>query len=494
MKKNAMVLPLLSLFPVLLAGCQGNPGNEGDSQKSEPKKDDASLAQPKTFDGDAYYKDVGNRVGFESGTEVEIEEDFSSGKLNDANWWALDGYWDAGGASDWHNGVRSRNLFYVKDGSKTYLGVRARGSYCEDQDLAKAKSGMTKPEGACIMSKKFLYPGRYEIKMKAMPRQGAVTAMWTYYSKTGNEATSQNEIDIELGGEGQYSSEWCTTWTTHTDKQTNNVDLSSRSYINDGEFHTYTFDWYTDFPLTHEKRVDWFFDGELISSIEGTAVPEMAMPLWVGLWCPSWAGTASFDTEYMIIDSLSYRPFSFQTQYVTEAKGNPAYSHVDPSKASIQTIPYSQTQNKNKLNNASFETLQKSIADGTSYSGWDALSGNGKVEQSDDATAGSKSILIEDDGQGTYVGQTLPLAYPGYRYKLSIDAKKESSAGEAYLEIVYGKKNKEKKTIPLEGDGWKSYEAEIQMASGAKELSINLCHENGAKAKWDNASLLFLGK
>lgn len=472
-----------------LVGCNQNP----DAPASSPSKDPGELVQPEPFSGKAYYEDVENRVGYEKDSGIEFQEDFSGGKMDDSSWWVLDGYWDAGGAGDWHNGVRSRNLFYVEDGEKTYLGVRARGSYCQDGDMSKSQSGMVKPEGACIMSKNFLYPGRYEIKMKAMPRQGAVTAMWTYYCKTGSEATSQNEIDIELGGNGQYQSQWCTTWTKHTVKETQDVEVSSLGYINDGDFHTYTFDWYTDYPLTHERRVDWFYDGELLTSIEGEAVPETAMPLWVGLWCPSWAGTASFDTEYMLIDNISYSPFSYSTQYVNEGKGNPAYSHADPGKSSIGKIPYADTVSINKLNNAGFESIEKSIADGTAYSGWDLLSGKGQISLSDDKTEGRSSLKIADDGEGTYVGQTLPLAYEGFQYKFSIDAKKASSQGKAYLEIIYGKKAKEKTILELTNANWTHYVCEVEMAKGAKDLSVNLCVEGGAEASFDNASLLYLG-
>jgi hypothetical protein len=50
-----------------------------------------------------------------------------------------------------------------------------------------------------------------------------------------------------LGGDAQYTNEWTTTWTTHTDKETDSVDVSKVCYLNDGKFHKYTFDWYTDY-------------------------------------------------------------------------------------------------------------------------------------------------------------------------------------------------------------------------------------------------------
>ena len=95
--------------------------------------------------------------------------------------------------------------------------------------MVTAKQGRIKAEGGVIMSKNFLKPGRFEINMRPMPREGGVTAMWTYYCATGNEETSQNEIDIELGGDGQYTNQWCTTWTTHSMKETQMMDVSINS-------------------------------------------------------------------------------------------------------------------------------------------------------------------------------------------------------------------------------------------------------------------------
>jgi hypothetical protein len=300
-----------------------------------------ALSEPTPFDGTEYYDKVTDRVSYQTSSDLSFDENLSTGKLSDDLFWVIDAYWDAGGTSNWHNGVRARNLRYIKNGSDTYLGIKARGSYCQDSDMVKTSAGHIKPEGACIMTKNFLKPGRFEINMATMPREGAVTAMWTYYSKTGQEATSQNEIDIELGGDAQYTNEWTTTWTTHTDKETDSVDVSKVCYLNDGKFHKYTFDWYTDYGNSGVKRVDWFVDGVLIKSITGTCVPEMMMPLWIGLWCPSWAGNPYFDYDYMLVKEISYKEFDENSQAVDEVRNaNPAYTHTLPSASSIKSEDY----------------------------------------------------------------------------------------------------------------------------------------------------------
>ena len=105
MKKQFKRFALLLVSLSFASGCSQHP-----SDSSDGKKDPSDLVQPEPFSGTAYYEDVENRVGYEKDTGLEFHEDFSNGKMDDSSWWVLDGYWDAGGASDWHNGDRSRNL------------------------------------------------------------------------------------------------------------------------------------------------------------------------------------------------------------------------------------------------------------------------------------------------------------------------------------------------------------------------------------------------
>jgi hypothetical protein len=221
-------IAILGLGVIPLAACAQNAGSSS-----------LNLSVP-TFDGTSYYDSVAERVGLDSANANNIDEQFTGGKMSDTVWNALSGVWQNDSAAYPHNGMQAHNLFYVKNGSKTQLAFEGRGIYSSDSDTV-IKNGYREPEGACIISKNHLGPGRYEIAMAAMPREGGVSAMWTYCTTTGSEATSQNEIDIEIGGNTSetYMREWCTTWTKHTSKATINVDVSKLCYLNDGAIHKY---------------------------------------------------------------------------------------------------------------------------------------------------------------------------------------------------------------------------------------------------------------
>jgi hypothetical protein len=506
LKIAEIALPTL-LAGFLSAGCGGTPAssnttssaNSGSSSSTSSSK---SWVEPTPFDGTGYYDSVASRVAYQDGSELSFDEDFSSGTMNDDLFWVIDGYWDAGGTTNWHNGVRSRNLRYVKNGSDTYLGIKARGSYCHDADMVKTSAGHIKPEGACIMTKNFLKPGRFEINMATMPREGAVTAMWTYYSKTGSEATSQNEIDIEIGGDAQYTNEWTTTWTTHTDKETDSVDVSKVCYLNDGKFHKYTFDWYTNYGPNGLKRVDWFVDGILIKSITGTSVPEMMMPLWIGLWCPSWAGNPYFAYDYMLVKDIAYKEFDENSQYVDEVRNsNPAYTHTNPSASSIASEAYAATQSVEKLGNTDFESLTKCVTD-DSYFGWTPENASlGTVTLSDEHSEGSHSYQLNasttssEEYHGEYLDAKVSLAYPGYQYAYSVDAKLLTASSKGNLEIRYKDKNGstiKTETKAVSGTSWATLSGTVTMPAKSASLQLTLTAEDGS-VLYDNASLKFKG-
>ena len=183
-KNNFSKLCLISLLTFSLASC------------SEEKNEEAYM-DDKTFNETTYYDKVETRSKFANDDERNIDEHLENGVLNDSYWNSLSGVWQNESATYPHNGVQKRNLLYVKDGKNTYLGFRGRGMYNTLSDTNKNDAGHILPEGACIISKNRLGPGRYEFEMAAMPHYGGVSAAWTYMTETGNELTSQNEIDIE---------------------------------------------------------------------------------------------------------------------------------------------------------------------------------------------------------------------------------------------------------------------------------------------------------
>lgn len=435
-----------------------------------------------------YYENITERVQFDEENELNFDDEITNG-LDDNVWETLDGYWENGGTTP-HNGVRRRNLFYTKDSSGNgYLAMKSRGIYNEDTSL----NG--KPEGACIETVNNLGPGRYEVMMAAMPRDGGVTAMWTYNCPLGDESLSQYEIDIEIGGSAQYTNLWCTSWTTKTNKATNSPDVSNICYMNDGKIHKYTFDWYTDFNKTGEARVDWFVDETYVTSITGGTISTTAMPVWLGIWMPSWAGAAAFEEDYLLIDRVSYKAFSTDTQVYEETRSHTTYSPRKPSQSNIQNIELSAIKGLNKLANADCEKGEFKTGD---YYGWKPYSGyRGTIEQSDEHSSGEHSFLLtavgEDKKDVAYVYQEIECSYEGFEYELKFDGKLTSAESEAYVwvwESTYGCTKQLRQTkINLDSTTFKSYSQNITMKEGSGNLRIFMAVSKGS-ANFDNFSLV----
>lgn len=441
-----------------------------------------------------YYSKIEERNSLDSSNETNINESFTNG-ISDDKFYAIDGVWDAGSTQP-HNGVRSRNLFYtIDENNNKLLAIKGRGRYNEEGASTK-----NKPEGAVLITKDHLGPGRFEITMASFPRFGGCSAFWTYCSTTGNEATSQNEIDIEIGGGGQYTNEWCTTWTTHTTKETKNMSLENQLHFNDGKMHKYTFDWYTDYEDTGERRIDWFVDEVFVTSITGAAVPEHQMPLWIGLWLPSWAGDSLFDTDYMLIKNISYTAFD-DNQYSENCRSYTQYTKSVPSSLGIQTIDYSEIKNINKFSNGDFK--KTSVYSGEDYYGWKVdTSSKGTFKFSNEGSTSSSNAIeltalsgSTSKYHGEYINQTVGGAYEGYQYELSIDAKLKDTSSVGNIEIYYkdgGNITLSKEIISVNTLDYASYTKTLTMPKGAVNLRIDITSEDGT-VSYSNASLVFKG-
>ena len=480
MKKTSLKV----LLPLLAVLCSCGGGQTTTNNNTGP------------IDPNTYYEQVEQNAKFDPSNENNFVQTMENG-LNDDIFYSLEGAWHTDVAGGEHNGMKHRNLFYTNDGSTSYLAIKGRGYYNKEEGTIEGK-----PEGACLVTKEHLGPGRYEIKMSAMPREGGVTAMWTYCTTTGSEATSQNEIDIEIGGTTNgtnFESLWCTSWTKKTTKETDAVDVTDKLYMNDGKMHTYTFDWYTNYRNTDERRVDWFIDGIFINSIEGNVVPEHETPLWIGLWFPPlWSGQASFDKDYLLIEKISYQAFD-ENQYYETCRSEPGYNKIDPSEANIQTLDYNEIKNLNKLSNSDFESLDIAKKD-DSYYGW-------KV---DTASLGTVSLTTGQNGNGfkltasnntealyhgEYLKQTLTNAFEGYKYSFSIAAKLDNEASEGNVEIyIKNSTNKviEKEIIPITSLDYETISRNLVLPKDAYQIEIDITSENGSVC-YDNASLIYLG-
>ena len=485
MKKNRLIV-LLPLVFASLAGCNSNNGGDQGGGGGATK----DIAYDDTRED--YYDNVESRNKFNKDNELNFDDEITNG-LSDSVWNTLDGYWENGGTTP-HNGVRRRNLFYTKDSDGNgYLALKARGLY-NQEDPSQAG----KPEGACIETKNSLGPGRYEVYMAAMPREGGVTAMWTYKCES-TEDQSQNEIDIEIGGSAQYTNLWCTSWTTKTNKATKDPDVSDILYMNDGKIHKYTFDWYTDYGEKHTGRVDWFIDGHFVHKIEGGTVTDIDMPIWLGIWMPSWAGNATWIEDYVIVDRVTYTAFD-EDQYFTHKRAYNTYSPMAPSQSGIQTVDFASiTSGLNKLSNASFENITPYASN--DYYGWSQFQSTlytGTHEFVNDASDGSKAFKVkanttsDPEANEAYYYQRVTCSYEGFKYKLEIDAKLDSADSEAEIILWQRRRSNSgtvtKAVIPVTSTTYQQISSEITMLENAGALDVFL-HVKKGSATFDNAKL-----
>ena len=472
----------LIILPVLLLAISSC----GNNNASEPEKP----LPPLPVIDEHYYENITDRVSFDTENANNFVDDITNG-LDDNVWYTLDGFWENGGEPGWHNGVRRRNLFYTKDENNNgYLAMKARGRYDTSDPSINGKT-----EGACIETKAALGPGRYEVEMACMPRPGGVSAFWTYACPSGSEDLTQYEIDIEVGGEGQFTNLWSTTWVKKSNKGTKNTDVSDILFMNDGHIHKYTFDWYTDYVGRNETRIDWFIDEHFIVSLDKSAIPINAMPLWLGLWLPSWGGASEFEYDYLLVDKVSYQAFDPETQYYTPTRINAGYSPKAPSNSNIESIPFSSIKNLNKINNAGCESLAERTTN--DHYGWKKSTNfDGTIELSNDHTEGEHSFKLTSVGEGSEHDsryyQDLDCAYKGYEYDLSFDAKIDEGST-ATLQLSYRSINKitvlKTETINITSTSFQNYTKHVVMPAGSGLLKIWLKVENGS-AYYDNFNLV----
>ena len=277
--------------------------------------------------------------------QVNLEpffDDFSSGTLDGDKWFAAQKNWggkvrDADGkptSEDYNGGVMPQNV-YVKDGK---LQCEAHGNgYLGDllglnKDLSWRKDG--KRVGGCAVTKDYFASGRYEIRAKVAPSKGVCCTMWTFeYEEVDQKGVPEgqvwdpekgyyvinHEIDIEMPGRPlpaheniSYNYALCNTWIGEEEGEYTASHMRLPAPQDDGEFHTYRFDWHSGGTVDGTNivpRVEFYFDGVPVVT-NYTHIPYKAGRLWIGAWFPNgWAGTPDFDTDVFEVDWVSIIPF-----------------------------------------------------------------------------------------------------------------------------------------------------------------------------------------
>lgn len=407
--------------------------------------------------GDKYYRSVASR--YTLNYDEMIYDDFTGDTIDKSKWVISDSVWDQWGTDQ--NGVRPQNVYLVKDkdNPETHLLMQANGSYYDgdNKPISSKQNGIN--TGASISTVEALGPGRYDVKMKACPRIGALTSMWLFsWFNLDDGSVQQNEIDIELGLSPNFSKSYFTTWTspstqTHGDVDTkNNENGITDFYVNDGDWHIYSFDWVTNSkkPFIDDRGnefytyVDFYIDGQYLYT-STTNVPTTNATLTLGIWVPSWAGggvcdsiyntapeSRMFETDYAEFSWWRYVPFQmdgWEQRPVENRNYDPNYQPKV-----IDKVPVA-----NKCSNGTFERDEESYwypALRDNQEAKDTILANLKRDVYDfpwkdftpDESYGIPGkVSIDSDGENHYAkiegagsyGQWLRGAHDGFRYRLT---------------------------------------------------------------------------
>ncbi len=399
-----------------------------------------------------------------------IFDDFSNG-VDYSRWIIGNGAW-----GEKNGGVVPDNVSYTEDGVVLLAG---NGNYYAKEEIkgvGELKDGRS--TGACLVSKFITGPGHYEIRMKPLPRKGACTAFWTYNNRLvpGQKDRDNHEIDIELPG-GKESSDISfrnvlnTNYTTELLNESQDVSLAEATngktiFLNDGKFHTFGFEWYTN-----PKRVVYFVDGYVTAYSDGEYyVPTYQTRVWIGNWFPSneaFVGNAEFERDYLELDWFKYIPFD------ESQPSDNVYPEVTINQA--LEIQYPKTPvsypKVNLLANGDFEYINKK---GTQNGfGWN-FSENAHIELTG-GPDGSSAALINGEGS---LSTNIDSTYDGFKYKLSLDYFSSGSA--PFVEVRFkdlGNHIVSLKTIkynlPNTG-GWTHFEQEFEVPEEINSLNIRL--------------------
>lgn len=428
--------------------------------------------------------EVGDDLAYLSDIELDYDhlffDDFSSG-VDASSWYIAEQAWGGG-----NGGVVAKNVAYSDDG---ILILKGNGNYYLDGEVkgvGDVKDGRL--TGAALISKFTVGPGHYEIRMKVNPRLGACSAFWTFaYDHSDN---SNHEIDIELPGGSQkglisFENVLNTNYQTESNKISQDVKVSEllgeeETFLNDGRWHTFGFDWYTD-----PEKVVYFIDDK-VTAVADFFVPYKASRLWVGNWFPvssSFVGSADFETDQMLVDYIQYIPFLNQEyeEFVPEVNGVAGENFYPTKPVVVPTV--------NKIANGDFE-FETSQVD---LSGWTFnrfIYEDQEVDQvcylaENEGTDASKALVVKDGG---VVRQTIDGVYSSFAHNLSLMAKGKGRIVVNYYATmtteVLGSYE-----IDVDSEAYRKYELELTAPENSQQMRIQIQSSEGNSLFVDDIAL-----
>ena len=351
-----------------------------------------------------------------------IFDDFSNFMTAERNWNLVNQNWGSRGVSP-NNAVWSGNPAVVDaaGGTGGIVGLKSYGNYADDE--------MRRRQGASLISRRAFGAGKFEVRMKVVPRFGPCTAAWTFYSnfQTTWDTIEYSEIDIEAPGQGGGFRQWggVTYEYFFADSEStppgNNVNRS-RTVVadvgyayNDGEWHVFAFEWRTN-EATGDVGVVWFHNGRIVAHTS-VHVPKYTATFWVGNWFPGtypvpedpfwwvndWLGIANFDEAWMFVDWIRITQYDDPTIYRPARLGGTV---APPFSADLGDDPLPRN---NYVTNGRFVTA--SGANGAL--GWDLTNATRA------AGVGARDIIIRPGGR---MRQNISAQYNDFIFDLNVTA------------------------------------------------------------------------
>ena len=427
----------------------------------------------------------GDELSLLKNVELDLDnvffDDFTNG-VNPENWYIAKQAW--GGSN---GGVIPENLSYTDDG---ILRFRGNGGYYQEAEVrgvGDVKDG--RYTGAALISNFVTGPGRYEIKMKVLPRIGACTAFWTYAYEFNDQLN--HEIDIELPGGNRsgtptFANLLNTNYTKESQSYSQDIKLNEifneEIYLNDGEWHTFGFDWYTD-----PEMIVYYLDGK-VCAISDLFIPNLQSRLWLGVWFPvssAFVGSAEFETDYMEVDYVTYIPFKNQpyTAYVPITNGVAALNEYPTLPTTANVV--------NKVSNGTFEYISSGKEN---YSGWKLekyITEKQDVNEVCNIQNGigyesSKALFVKDGGVAS---QIIDAVYNNFSHNLTFKAKGKGTLVINYYSIDRTTPLKSV-TIDIDSENFYDYYLSLTAPSNSQVMEIQFDTYKGDSIIIDNVSLV----